>query len=318
MNSEGSWKSAYGADGFAVAKDSNNYPPYAQVSINSQFSGAWSSSTNDARALQKAASADRIASFWGSASSFSFDVNLTDGATHQIAIYCMDWDSTLRNQRIDVLDAVSGLLLDSRTIANFNTGQYVVWNIAGHLTFRITLLGGANTVVSGIFFGGTLVKANFATQDFTTQGTWKGVYGKDGFAIPNESTNYPSYSQVNISSQFSGAWTSSTNDIRALQKSAAPDRIAPFWGAWSSFTMDVNLIDGASHQIALYFLDWDSCIRSEKIDVIDAASGAILDSRTVSGFNAGQYVMWSVVGHVTFRVTLLGGVNAVVSGLFFR
>ena len=32
----------------------------------------------------------------------------------------------------------------------------------------------------------------------------------------------------------------------------------------------------------------------------------------------GWYLVWNLKGHVTLKVTLTGGVNAVVSGLFFR
>jgi len=316
---EGNWKGVYGADGWAIANDSTAYPAYAQVNIASQFAGTWNSSTSDIRALQKGASSDRIASLWGAWSSFTIDVNITDGGTHQIALYCLDWDSTLRSERIDVVDATNGLVLDSRTVSGFNSGQYLIWNVSGHVTFRITWLGGANAVVSGVFFGGSSsAAATFLKQDVLTEGTWKGVYGADGYAISNDSTAYPAYAQVNITSQFAGAWNSSTSDIRALQKADASDRIASFWGAWSSFTIDVNLTDGASHQIALYCLDWDSTLRSEMIDVLDAASGSVLDSRAVSGFNGGQYFLWSVRGHVTFRIVSLSGANAVISGIFFK
>jgi hypothetical protein len=56
----------------------------------------------------------------------------------------------------------------------------------------------------------------------------------------------------------------------------------------------------------------------ERIDVLDAATNAVLDTRTVSGFQSGQWVVWNLKGHVTLKVTLTGGSNAVVNGLFFR
>ena len=70
------------------------------------------------------------------------------------------------------------------------------------------------------------------------------------------------------------------------------------------------------HQMALYCLDWDSNSRSQKVDVLDATSGSTLDSRTMSGFGNGQYLVWSVKGHVKIQVTNLGNINAVASGLF--
>jgi hypothetical protein len=102
--------------------------------------------------LQKYAGADRIASTWWAWSSFNIDVNITDGNMHQVALYCLDWDYDGRSERIDVLDAVSGNVLDSRAISGFTNGVYLVWNIGGHLTFRVTLTGLVNTAVSGLFF----------------------------------------------------------------------------------------------------------------------------------------------------------------------
>ena len=69
--------------------------------------------------------------------------------------------------------------------------------------------------------------------------------------------------------------------------------------------------------MALYFLDWDYAGRAERVDVLDASSGAVLDTRTISGFSNGEYLVWNVKGHVSFKITLRSGLNAVVSGLFF-
>jgi uncharacterized protein with FMN-binding domain len=318
---QGTWKGVYGADGSAIANDSTNYPTYAQVTVNAQFATTWSASTADARALQKYAAAARIASQWGAWSSFNIDVNITDGNTHQVALYCLDWDYDGRSERIDVLDA-SGSVLDSRAVSGFTNGVYLVWNIGGHVTFRVTLTGLVNTAVSGLFFGGASqggsATAGFVKTDSTTQGTWKVVYGADGSAIANDSTNYPAYAQVTVNAQFATTWSASTADARALQKYATGDRIASQWGAWSSFTIDVSITDGKVHQVALYCLDWDQDGRSERIDVLDAASGEVLDSRVVSGFTNGVYLLWNISGHITFRVTLTGLVNTAVSGLFFK
>ena len=94
-------------------------------------------------------------------------------------------------------------------------------------------------------------------------------------------------------------------------------RVAACWYSGTSFTVDVNLIDGVTHQVALYALDWESGGRSERVDAVDPANGSVLDSRTVSSFTGGQYLVYNVTGHVQFRITTVAGVNAVLSGLFF-
>src|SRR5262249_55981396 len=114
-------------------------------------------------------------------------------------------------------------------------------------------------------------------------------------------------------------WIGSTTDPRALQNPSTGTGLAACWYSDGTFTIDVNSTDGHAHQVALYALDWDSYgPRQEQIKVLDAGTGTVLDSRTVSNFSGGQYLVWNVSGHVQFQVTnLVGGSNAVISGLFF-
>jgi hypothetical protein len=322
---KGSWQSTYGFDGYNVIGDAVSYPPYAQVAPSGQASYTWAASTADLRGLQKATNpTDRIAATWYN-TSFAIDVNLTDTNVHQVALYLVDWDFGGRTETLEVHDAVTNALLDTRTVSGFQNGEYVVWNISGHVTIRVTLASGPNAVVSGVFFGGNPPSAPppqgtaaFVGVDTTTQGSWQGTYGFDGYNVIGDGISYPAYVQVTPAGQSSYTWAASTSDVRALQKPTNPtDRIAATWYS-DSFSVDVNLTDSNVHQLALYLIDWDSGGRSETVEVHDAVTNALLDTRTVSGFQNGQYVVWNISGHVTVRVILTGGVNAVVSGLFFR
>ena len=87
-------------------------------------------------------------------------------------------------------------------------------------------------------------------------------------------------------------------------------------GTGSSFTINVNLGDGQVHDLALYAVDWDNKGRSEQIQVINAATGAVLDTETLSSFSGGEYLQWAVSGDVEIKVTSLVSASAVVSGLF--
>ena len=150
---QGTWKTVYGADGQAIANDVTNYPLYAQVAFTGQTPATWVTTTADVRGLQKGILTGRIAASWFSNTTFSIDINLTDGLPHQLAMYCLDWDSgNIRAQRIDVLDPATGLVLASSPVSAFSAGQYLVWNLSGHVTLRITKTGGVNAVVSGLFF----------------------------------------------------------------------------------------------------------------------------------------------------------------------
>ena len=144
------------------------------------------------------------------------------------------------------------------------------------------------------------------------------MYGSDGFDIVNDVLAPPSYATVTPSGQNNYTWVASTTDVRALQKGSAQatDRIAACWYG-SQFTIDVNLTDGQTHAVSLYALDWDSTGRAERIDVIDPSTSNVLDTRSISSFQNGEYLTWNLKGHVQFRVTSTAGPNAVISGLFF-
>jgi hypothetical protein len=70
----------------------------------------------------------------------------------------------------------------------------------------------------------------------------------------------------------------------------------------------------------LYLLDWDvyGGGRTERVDILDG-NGNVLDTRAVSSFVSGEYVVWNLSGHVVVSITNTNPWgNAVVSGLFFR
>jgi hypothetical protein len=170
----GNWSGAYGSQGYLLAPNAaasySSLPGYAVVNIGGANIYTWAGTTADPRALQKPSGAggpsERIAACWFSGQSFTIDIGVTDGGSHRLAFYLLDWDSFGaphgRVQRIDAINAVNGATLDTRTLgqpndsspatARFSGGTYLVWNIRGHVRFIITNLN-SNAVLSGIFFG---------------------------------------------------------------------------------------------------------------------------------------------------------------------
>jgi len=162
-----------------------------------------------------------------------------------------------------------------------------------------------------------LAKVAFVQSDATTKGTWKTTYGADGFNTINDMMKYPSYAQVSVIGNSSPTWTAATTDVRGLQKTSGTDRIAARWESNSFFSIDVNLTDGLQHRVAIYGVDWDGNNRSQRVDVVDWATNVLLDSRSISSFNGGQYLVWDVRGRVKLIVNKVGGKSAVVSGIYF-
>ena len=320
---EGTWTGKYGGDGFMIANDASNAPPaYATVSVTGDGVTTQSTTTTDPRALQTASgSASRIASSYYSANSFTFNVNLTDGKTHRLALYLLDWGGSARSETISIMDASSNAVLDTESFASFHKGEYAAWNIQGHVLIQVTHTGGTNAVVSGLFFDPTsTTSATFVGADTASEGTWTGKYGADGFMIANDSSNVsPPYATVSVSGDTVATQSTTTKDPRALQSaSGSSSRIASTYLSHTTFTFDVNLTDGKAHRITLYLLDWADYTRSETISMLDASTSAVLDTEAFSEFHNGEYAAWNVQGHVLIQVKSTGTPNAVVSGMFFN
>ena len=325
---QGTWNGVYGLDGYFIGGTSTNQTPgYVTFTPQNQANWTWTSSGTEVRDLQvpsASSTALRQASCWYSSSSNSYDldVNITDTNTHQIALYLLDWDSRGRAETIQVVDAATGSVLDTRSASAFTNGIYYIWDISGHVKFNITRVSGDNAVVGAAFFdvatsSSTSGSAHFVTTDTSTQGTWQGVYGADGYSLVGDKQSIPAYAVLTPQNQLNWTWASTTTDTRALQLSSGTGRIAATWYNYPTFSIDVNITDGGSHQVAFYSIDWDSKNRTQTIQVVDAQSGAVLDSRSVFSFTNGIYVVWTVSGHVKFNITATSGPNSVVSGVFF-
>lgn len=428
-STQGNWRTLYGAEGYSIALASSTLP---QLTVRDATTFQWGASPTDPKGLDVGNGA-RLASTWFSDKSFSLDMNLTDGAAHQVAIYALDPDRRGRVQRVEVLDT-AGNVLDVRTMSGFTEGQYLVWNLSGQFTIRVTRVSGVNAVVSGIFLGaaapptsdspilslstsslsfsanpagpdpaaqsfnlgntggGTLnwtasktqswlnlsafsgttpasmqvsvspsglapgaysdtitVEGNggtktvginltvsssptdppptgqapvvsFLGRDTTRQGYWRTVYGLDGYSFLGVPPALPSYVQMSISGATSFIWSPNPSpEVRAMQLPTGDKRVASAWYGKDGAVMNFNLnfTDGATHLLALYASDHDGSNRSERVDVLDAATGALLDTQSLVDFRQGHYLLWNISGNVLIRVTRLAGPNAVVNGFFF-
>jgi parallel beta-helix repeat protein len=313
---KGNWVGAYGRQGYDIEGFAPGLPSYATVSLTGASSWTWASSTTDPRGLENPSGSGRTAQTWYGGS-FTFDVNLTDGQVHDVALYAVDWDNRGRQEQVQVIDPATGKVLDTESLASSSGGAYLQWKVGGHVQIRVTRLAGPNAVLSGLFLDPTSTgTASFVKKDTTTQGTWVGRYGGQGYDVEGFAPSLPSYATVNLTGASTYTWAASTADPRALEDPpSGPARSAQTWYG-DSFTIDVNLTDGQSHDLALYAVDWDNRGREEQIQVIDPATGKALDTEVLWSFSGGAYLQWKVSGHVQIRVTALVGPNAVVSSLF--
>lgn len=158
-------------------------------------------------------------------------------------------------------------------------------------------------------------KVKFVSLNMLNQGQWIETYGQDGGLIASGPKRVPLYASVVVEApQY--AWSTDTSDLRALQIWTQALRIAAAWNHEIGFTVEIKS-DALPHRLALYFLDWDMSGRRQRVEILDGATGAALDSREISSFGQGVYLVYDFQGSVTVRLTKLAGPNAVCSGIFF-
>jgi hypothetical protein len=221
--------------------------------------------------------------------------------------------------------------VSSFTVVNSNTSITATApaEVAG--TVDITVYNaGASATSAADRFTFTAAAASVSGTDATTQGNWRSAYGHDGFDLEGDAgganPSLPSYARVSLAGASPFTWGTDTGSPYALGNAADTGDLAATWYSPTSFDIDVNLTDGQAHQLTLYALDWDSVMgspyarRSERLDVLDAATGVVLASQTIASFK-GEYVGFNISGGVILRVTNMTPAgqssNAVVSGVFF-
>ena len=53
------------------------------------------------------------------------DVDLTDGQSHDIELYLLDYDTTSRSEQIVLTDANTHAVLSTQTVSSFHDGVYL-------------------------------------------------------------------------------------------------------------------------------------------------------------------------------------------------
>jgi hypothetical protein len=319
----GDWEGVYGSAGNWLAGAFPMLPNYATINCEAR-QWIWTENVSGGAAPQLAGeTTERIAACWYSPGDLVFDIRITDGQAHRLTMYFLDWSYSGREQAVDLIDGQTGAVLDSRTLSDFTTGIYLTWEVSGAVVVRVTPHN-VNAVVSGIFLDADSppVAARFVESDTTTGGNWMTKYGQEGsFVARDDLQRPPAYGTCNIHQSSEWTYWTDGHDDRALVNNAGTARIPGVWFSYypttNSFYIDITMNDGAAHEVAIYALDWYREGRTLQIDVMNALTDEILDSRQLLSYVTGTYLVWDVKGSVRLRVSTLAGPNALVSGVFF-
>ncbi|HEY8666219.1 MAG TPA: S8 family peptidase, partial [Tepidisphaeraceae bacterium] len=201
--SEGNWQGSYGQQGAYVVGDSTAFPDFAPVVATGGVSKVINASTSNPVALQKVTDPNsRIEGYFSTADTMTFDMNFTDTATHRVTLYAADYERLGRSERVDILDASSGAILDTQFIPDFKQGEYLQWDLQGAVQIKVTNTSAnpsptvtdpnparPDAVVSGLFFDTpTQSPFLFTGTDTTTRGAWMGTFGSEGLFLPGQSS----------------------------------------------------------------------------------------------------------------------------------
>ena len=328
---QGSWEGAYGADGYDIAYGPASIPAYATLTVDNPSGGVFDGASTNPAAPQVPGSSSRLASAWtGGAwalgTTVSVDVHIADGQAHRVSLYAADWPGGT-SEAFRVTDDATGAVLDTRSLSSFAGGAYLSWDVTGDVTISVSNTAGDTALLSAVYFdpatsaptpGGT---ATFSGEDTTTQGSWEGAYGADGYDIAYGPASIPAYATLTVDNPSGGVFDGASTNPAAPQVPGSSSRLASAWtgGAWAlgtTVSVDVHIADGQAHRVSLYAADWPGGT-SEAFRVTDDATGAVLDTRSLSSFAGGAYLSWDVTGDVTISVSNTAGDTALLSAVYF-
>ena len=162
-------------------------------------------------------------------------------------------------------------------------------------------------------------KVSFVKEDRSTSGTWKGVYGKNGYLLPGIGKKAPEQADIKVvGRQLNGQLK--TNEARALQCETGEDRaIAGYVDG--QFSVEILSENTKPRKITLYMLDWGyddpKKARTSEVSATNSITGAVYDVRKVESYREGVYLTYEVTGNVTFKFARVKGPTAALSGVFF-
>ena len=155
--------------------------------------------------------------------------------------------------------------------------------------------------------------AVFVSTDSSTSGLWPLEYGVGGIATPSAGSTFPSEIALDVGSARVVDWAPTTPETRALIDPSGTNRSASAW-LGGPLILNLGIARGSTQRVALYFLDWERNGAAQIVSVRDSASGTELDSRTITDFGNGKYVVYEISGGVSIVISSADG-DASLSGV---
>ncbi len=242
-------------------------PAKATVTPSSDTFYTWTSSYHRHPRLPEPGQArrSRVAAFWYSANPASRSTS-TSPTARRTTWSCTSTTGTAtgRGEQVQISDATPARCSTPRRSRRSRMACTWTGRSAGTSLITITRPAGPNAVLNGLFLDPTSRRRHrprgppsFLEQDAATHaGNWVGTYGAQGYDVIGHGRPPRPKPPSLPSGQSTYTWTTSTSNTSALQDPAAPRQPRRrLWYSSTSFTVNVNLSDGQTHDLELYFLD---------------------------------------------------------------
>lgn len=235
---QGSWVGTYGADGYALLGWGNSdlvSLPQSTLTVDQGAFYEWTGSTTAAQALQSPDGSTRHAAAVYDANQVRLHLTFSSAYSGALHVYAVDWDSRGRLETITVNDG-SGPRTATIT-TDMSQGVWVSAPISvaagGTVTVTVTLTGGLNAVLSGLFLGGAPALA--APAGLTASAvdvsrinlTWAASAGANSYKVQRSPDGSTGWTQVGTSSGTaftdSGLTAATTYFYRVLAGNSAGD-----------------------------------------------------------------------------------------------
>ena len=290
-NTEGDWIGTYGSQGYDLVGDAVSLPDYATVTSSGASTYTWTRTPTQRRPSRIRAITSALPPAWESSTSFTVDVNLTDGQAHNLTVYAVDFDDQGLNEQIQILSAATGAVLDTKTLWSFSGGVYLQWVVSGNILIKVTNLSGPDAVLSGLFFDPLNLRER--PPDLLPAGH------DDGGEL-DRGLRHAGLRHDQRGSSLPATLRSPLLAVKLVYlgrtTAAKPLEVPPNGGKphRGLLVLDHQLHGGCepdrrqAHDLELYFLDWDNTGRSEQCEISNAVTGAVLSTETVSIVHAGR------------------------------
>ncbi len=157
---------------------------------------------------------------------------------------------------------------------------------------------------------------DFTGVDADTQGQWWKSYGADGYAIAFSPPAFRPFARVTIPpATFPLVFSYIEQDPRSVTLFGAWPA-AGSWHAYQDLEFSIEFLDGHTHPVAMYFLDFPRYGISQTVSLRDLDTGAELDAHAIGDFGEGLYYTWAMRGRVGVKIVKQNDWVSLMGALF--